>query len=340
MNRDSLETILAPISEDAPCGSDLEYDPAFTALETSARPKAEQQFGDSVIPEVPPDWRAVSAQALELLQRTKDVRVAILALRAATRLHGITGFALGLEFLHELFDRYWDTLHPQLDADDDNDPTMRLNALAPMTDADMVLRDLHEALIGSSRSTGPIHVRDVELALGKLTPKDGESVFSAGQIGGALAEVFETDADIKTACASAASWVAKLQTLVNGRVGGQGMIDLKPLQSIAYAVQQLAKEADPGASQDDAGDPSGTSSGGDAQQGARGGRSGEIATRQDAVETLDKVIRFLEKTEPGNPAPLLIKRAQRLIGVSFLDIMSDLAPDALGTIENITGRTS
>lgn len=53
---------------------------------------------------------------------------------------------------------------------------------------------------------------------------------------------------------------------------------------------------------------------------------------------LDRVIRFLETTEPGNPAPLLIERAKKLIGVSFLEIMANLAPNALDTIENVTGR--
>ncbi len=49
-------------------------------------------------------------------------------------------------------------------------------------------------------------------------------------------------------------------------------------------------------------------------------------------------IRYLEQTEPGNPAPLLIARAKKLIGVSFLEIMADLAPNALDTIETVTGK--
>ena len=53
---------------------------------------------------------------------------------------------------------------------------------------------------------------------------------------------------------------------------------------------------------------------------------------------LDRVIAYLTKTEPGNPAPLLIERAKQLIGVSFLDIMANLAPNALETIETVTGR--
>jgi type VI secretion system protein ImpA len=52
------------------------------------------------------------------------------------------------------------------------------------------------------------------------------------------------------------------------------------------------------------------------------------------------VIRFLEQTEPGNPAPLLIDRAKKLIGVSFLEIMANLAPGALDTIETVTGKRS
>ena len=72
--------------------------------------------------------------------------------------------------------------------------------------------------------------------------------------------------------------------------------------------------------------------------GPRAAARGEILSRQDALQTLDRVIRYLEQTEPGNPAPLLIARAKKLIGVSFLEIMADLAPNALDTIETVTGK--
>jgi type VI secretion system protein ImpA len=65
---------------------------------------------------------------------------------------------------------------------------------------------------------------------------------------------------------------------------------------------------------------------------------GEIQSRQDALQMLDRVIRYLEQAEPGNPAPLLIERAKKLIGVSFLEIMANLAPNAMDTIENVTGK--
>jgi type VI secretion system protein ImpA len=54
-----VDALLAPVSEDAPCGPDLEYDAEFLALEDAARGKAEQQFGDTIIPAEDPDWRKV-----------------------------------------------------------------------------------------------------------------------------------------------------------------------------------------------------------------------------------------------------------------------------------------
>ena len=149
---DIVEVLLTPVSESMPSGPDLEYDPDFMALESLARPVAEQQFGDTVIPAVEPDWRTVSEQAQALLLRTKDVRVAMLALRAATRLDGFSGFSQGAALLLGLLQRFWDSAHPQLDADDHNDPTMRINALAPLVDLGMVLHDVQEAAVGATRA--------------------------------------------------------------------------------------------------------------------------------------------------------------------------------------------
>ena len=44
-----LDSLLLDLSVDAPCGEDLEYDPAFGELERSAEGKPEQQFGDTIV---------------------------------------------------------------------------------------------------------------------------------------------------------------------------------------------------------------------------------------------------------------------------------------------------
>jgi type VI secretion system protein ImpA len=335
----SIETLLSPVSEALPSGDDLEYDPAFTALEASAQPKAEQQFGDTVIPAVEPEWRSLVDDATDLLQRSKDVRVAVLALRAATRTQGINGFSLGLTLLLELLERFWDTIHPQLDAADNNDPTMRLNALAPLADGNsgcIVLRDLYDCVIGTSRTVGAIRVRDIAIASNKLAANSGDAAYTMGQIEGALQDIRADQPEALEAAAGTAALVQKLEALLEAKTGRGDHIDLKPLRNITHLLRQKCSAAG-GTAQDD--DVTADESANAVSAARSGGATrGEISTRQDALQMLDKVILFLERTEPGNPAPLLIQRAKRLVGVSFMDIMNDLAPDALGSIQNITGK--
>ena len=165
LNNELAATLLAPIGDASPCGDDLEYDADFMALVADAQGKPEQQFGDTVIPAVEPEWREVGEKAGNILRRSKDVRAAVLLLRASTRLQGVEGFAAGLRLLNGLLDTFWDGIHPKLDADDDNDPTMRLNALAPLTDETMGLRDLYPFILSQAvvGKLGFVHglVRDV-----------------------------------------------------------------------------------------------------------------------------------------------------------------------------------
>ncbi len=65
---------------------------------------------------------------------------------------------------------------------------------------------------------------------------------------------------------------------------------------------------------------------------------GEIRTREDAVRMLDRVCSYLERQEPSNPAPLFIRRAQRLMTKSFLEIVKDLMPDSLSNLEKLAGE--
>ncbi len=45
----SAKELIQPVSEDQPCGENLEYDPAFQQLEAMLQSKSEQEFGDTVI---------------------------------------------------------------------------------------------------------------------------------------------------------------------------------------------------------------------------------------------------------------------------------------------------
>ncbi len=65
--------------------------------------------------------------------------------------------------------------------------------------------------------------------------------------------------------------------------------------------------------------------------------SGEIGSRADVVRVLDKICEYYERFEPASPVPMFMKRAKRLVTMSFVDVIKDLAPDAMARIEVFAG---
>jgi type VI secretion system protein ImpA len=67
------------------------------------------------------------------------------------------------------------------------------------------------------------------------------------------------------------------------------------------------------------------------------GKSGQIQSRQDVVRMLDRLCDYYNRAEPSSPVPLLLRRAQRLAEMNFLEVIGDLSPDALASVQNVTG---
>jgi type VI secretion system protein ImpA len=91
-----LTAFLSDVSPDDPSGPNLEYDKAFQEMERAAEGSLEQQFGATIIAAEPPEWKNVKTAALGLLERTRDVRIAVLLARALLNTDGFQGFADGL----------------------------------------------------------------------------------------------------------------------------------------------------------------------------------------------------------------------------------------------------
>jgi type VI secretion system protein ImpA len=65
-----------------------------------------------------------------------------------------------------------------------------------------------------------------------------------------------------------------------------------------------------------------------------GGRSltGSIEIRNDALRAIDMVCEYLERTEPTNPAQLLLRRARKLVNKNFVELVRELAPESLNEV--------
>ncbi|AKJ28869.1 type VI secretion system protein TssA [Caldimonas brevitalea] len=334
-----VDALLAPVSESAPCGEDLEYDAHFMALEQAARGKAEQQFGDTVVAAEEPDWTGVVDAATALLARTKDLRVATYLARGLARTGGPVGLGQGLQVLVGLCERYWDQLYPQLDPDDGNDPIMRMNALAPLAHPEAGLRELRDANCVRTRA-GAITVKQIEYALALKEAPAGQSVPSEPEILSALREAAAADAGFLDAVRAAGQQANALQNWLNERVGSEQAVDLRPLRVILNAVgklvDQVAAEAAPAATAPADGDAS-EAAAASGQAVVKPVAAGELRSRDDVIRLIDRAIEFLERNEPTNPAPLLLRRAQRLMTMNFLEIIEDMTPDGASTVKHLAG---
>jgi type VI secretion system protein ImpA len=336
-----VDTLVAPLSGGEPCGPNLEYDREFGALETAAQGKPERQMGATVVPAEDPDWKVVRGQSEALLRRSKDLRVACHLAKSLLRLGGFAGLAEGLAVVRRLLEQHWDGLHPRLDPDDDNDPTMRVNTLGGLCD-DRTVAAVRTATLVNAPPLGRFSLRDVAIASGELALPPGateaapdpaaiEAAFGAVDLG-ALAGTAQAVAD-------AVAHLGAIETLVTEKVGVGRAADLSrlsaPLGQASKLLTARLEERQPAAAE---GDGVGTNGQTGSARAGGGGLSGDIRSRDDVIRALDRIVAYYERHEPSSPIPILLKRCKRLVTMGFLDIVKDIAPEALAQVALIGGR--
>jgi type VI secretion system protein ImpA len=326
-----LNEFLREVSDEPPCGPDLTYDADFLALENAARGKNEQQFGDTVIPAEPPDWREVDKRASALLGRSKDIRVAVALCRAWVNIKGLPGFASGVGLVCGLLERYWETVHPMAE---EGDYFMRMNAVSSLNEVTGLLRDLRQ--VDFLRSTaGVVSVRDAE-ALARGNAVEGGHKMTLDQLRLAVQEACRQENPIIVAAAAARESLTRIVEMCVTKLPGAQRPETDGLQSLLAALHELmpSSVAVPSADLDLDSAPS------EHGNPIQSHQPGVLRSREDAITQLLAVADFVEKTEPTNPAPLLMRRAARLMRMGFIDILRELSPDSLSQVENITGGSS
>jgi len=329
---------------DAPCGANLEYDPEFVALEQDVLGKPEVQYGSTITAAVPPEWKTIKRIAMQLLARSRDLRLAVHLLRANLALQGILGLTEGLRLVERLLEERWDSVYPALDADDDMDPTLRINSLAILADRATVLKDLREVTLILLPGLGPLNLRMLEIATGEMALPVGQEKVALASIERALQDVDQADLiAARGALVRAYDSAVNIETILVRHVGHARALNLDGL------TRMLKRGRDVLGLEDGTGDEQADADvdlqavhavGGSVRIG--GGRpvppdTGEISNRDDVVRVLSKLISYYELHEPSSPLPILLLRAQRLVPKRFIDILEDLAPDGLQQIKFLRG---
>jgi type VI secretion system protein ImpA len=313
----------------AACGENLEYDEEFRAMEKAAAGKPAGQFDPE---DVPPDWRTVLGHTQSLFERTRDLRVAAYWTRAQVRLDGVAALSEGVRLMQGLLSRYWDELHP---LPDDGDAYARVNTLNEMSKLAGLLGDIRDSLVLDDRSVGELRGRDVEVALGVLEPRSGDVAFSRSSVEQMLRDGTESKPALREFPAHALAQVAELQQLMRDRVGYASAPEFEPLITTLTGIRDVM----PGAAQaEGAADGAGGEEGGDApRRGAGRSLTGSIESRNDALRAIDMVCEYLERTEPTNPAQLLLRRARKLVNKNFVELVRELAPESLNEVARVMG---
>lgn len=330
--------LLAAVSANSPCGDDLEYDAEFLQLERDALGKPERVMGDAVQPAEPPQWRKIEQGSTALLQRSKDLRITHFLLQSALALDGVSGLSNVLVLTRELLMQYWADLYPQLDADDDNDPTVRVNALAGLT-CDTNIQLLRESILIRSRAFGSISLRAVLHAGGLQFFADER--LTADELAGALQDAdAEQLVSIRAALGEARAAAEAIEQIVSEQVGSAQGVDLSALkQPLKQALQVLggltSDSSDSEMPLTDSNDPGELSSEISAPNAARA--SGSINNRDDVLRSLDLILSYYARHEPSSPLPVLLNRAKLLVSADFATIVRNLIPDGMTQFENLRG---
>jgi type VI secretion system protein ImpA len=255
--------------------------------------------------------------------------------------------------LARLLDMYPDTIHPQLVVDTERDAALeiRANALQALTDAEGLMSDLREVSLAKSTAVR-LQVRDVERAFARPRPVDALAPDSVTQQLDALREhnaallagfdrALASLGTITSWCelhlgsfAPDLSALAKLLGLLARPMDTLSLVADSALQDDSYndemaniGTGEMQKEPVEGHLEgstplDEHVEPIGT------VQSVRSTRA-PLSDRKAALEKMRQARVWFETHEPSSPIPVLLKRAEQLVGASYVEVVQAIPPDLL-----------
>jgi type VI secretion system protein ImpA len=250
------------------------------------------------------DWGRALPSAIALAQETRDLRAWVWLARAALAAEGLPGLADGLELIAGGLDRYWDHL-PPIDRDETDPRERYLGRLMALT-----------ALGGSSFQTTPADLR-----------KRRDIYHLAGELDTVLARTGSSPEG-----SALAQRIATALDAIEGRfregfgAGHDPQLGFELLRDKVVIVSGSNAQA-VGAGLDGATPATPTAT------------TAAVSSRADVMRVLDLVLEYYERQEPASPVPLLVARAKRLVPMTFVEAMRDLAPAGMKELQAVAGSS-
>jgi type VI secretion system protein ImpA len=328
-----FEAIDAPISEALPCGDNPDNDAdylGFLAAAEGSLPRSYIKF----LERKPPEFNAaqVLGQITKYVDRYRDVRLLVLAAKYLILTGDLIGFSDALAAISRLIENRWDEAHPK---GQDGDQSERLAQIGSLDDLPTVVLPLQTATILKDKRLGPISFRHYLLATRAAAPREGETAPDEAGIRDALSRTEEREA-FKQACAAvqkAGDALKKLRAVYIDKAGYEFAPSFDKLAPLLADMHKylggLLSELEPLAAVPEPAPADEAPPVNEAE--SQGGAPAPSAfppplTLQDAAEALKAIAAYFSRLEPSNPALLLIRQAEHLVGKSFIEAMLVLAP--------------
>lgn len=242
-------------------------------------------------------WGAIEKACARLLEKTKDIRVAIWYVRAGLERGAFRSLRRALEVLVEMLE-----FPPE--------------EIRPLSESIKIAAEEHSIHVGWLSSSqfssrlGLLRFPEVDLPIGEMCR--GKAGLS---LSGELRRTLSADIDeVVSLLARIKAWAEK------GSISG---VDIDgSISFLSESSRVLIGGIDRGVD-DEAGQEVSSSNQ------LTGRSASSISDRADVEAALDKVIEYFEIHEPSHPAPIFLMRVKKMIGADFSELMAELYPDGL-----------
>jgi type VI secretion system protein ImpA len=330
---DTLESdsVLPPVSPEAPCGPDLdaEGDAAFLNFMAGAEGQLPSTFYTlnrqsgalEAFDRKSIDFPGMFDQAGKLLARTHDLRLLALMAKLAILSRDLSGFAHWFAVIARLLKDRWDEAHPR---GEDGDFAFRAAQLSTLEDAPVILQPLQNTPLAETRD-GAVTFRAQLIAADEIKPREGETQPNSSTIDKILLNedmprLKQTLAYLQSVKASAAA----IRSVWIERAGFGNAPNLEALtallERIISFVHTVIARRDPAAAEPF------QSGGAEAARETADSTQAHFATISDIDAALGAALAYFETAEPSSAAVLLIGQSRHLLGRNLFEVLKVLTP--------------
>ena len=329
----------SPVSADDPCGPDLDGNDEFDVLLADIEGKLPLTYSDFLDPVkqggLKPgfDLQAELAPLVTQLKKSRDIRLLVAAAKLSVLGGDLERFCSAVNAMAKLSGEYWDEVHPR---GTDGSFMLRESNLSGLAEIKTVVLPLQDAPFCTLRRLGKISYRTQLLANKAVPPRGKEPALDPTALRDGLIkhEEFEVITGAYQQLSEAAAGLAQIRTQFAEKAPGQEAPDFEKLEAVLTPycafLRAIVHEHDPALAPGTEAADAATGEGG--AEPAGGGpapaqvSAGDIASAAAAGAALKGIEAYFRLFEPSNPATLLVRQAQQLVGKSFIEAMVILNP--------------